>query len=89
MMNMAHCRFNNTFQALRECFDYFDDKLSPEENKARVKLLSLVRKIASNYPNPDAAEAQGVSPVNTGSIDKALTATIIANCEADPAKRLK
>jgi hypothetical protein len=53
MMNMAHCRFHNTLQALKECYERMDDELSPEENRARVELLSLVRKIESDYPDPD------------------------------------
>lgn len=51
MSNMSHCRFTNTVADLRDCYDAIDDTgdLSPDEAKARDKLLLLCAKIASDY----------------------------------------
>lgn len=48
MMNMAHCRFSNTLEALQECWNHIDDKdLSEAERQSRAQLMRLVRQIAS------------------------------------------
>lgn len=50
MSNMSYCRFSNTLQDLRECYDsegmYDPDLLSEEEQKAREKLINLCSSIA-------------------------------------------
>ena len=38
MMNMEHCRFNNTVEALQECIDAVYDELSPAEHEKRNEL---------------------------------------------------
>lgn len=41
MINMGHCRFENTFLALDECIDSLVDRrsISESENKYRMRLL--------------------------------------------------
>lgn len=49
--NMEHCRFNNTFVALCECFDALDDGeiLSNEEyNKAKAIFVEVVDFLEQN-----------------------------------------
>jgi hypothetical protein len=53
MMNMAHCRFTNTLEALRECYEHIEDAVPAPEDRARQRLLALIRRIESEYPNPD------------------------------------
>ena len=57
MPNMSYCKFQNTLPDLRDCFDSMDDELSPEEDRARRKLIKLCHEIAGQYPveNEDAA----------------------------------
>ncbi len=40
-MNMSYCRFRNTLEDLKDCYNALDEELSPEEHKARKKLLML------------------------------------------------
>lgn len=50
MANMPHCRFRNTVQSLRECYDVMDEEeLSDEEARARKTLVKLCSDIASDY----------------------------------------
>lgn len=51
MSNMSYCRFQNTEGDLRDCYDALndDDELSPEEEKAKQRLIKLCQKIADNY----------------------------------------
>jgi len=44
-MNMSYCRFQNTVGDLDDCFDHIDEKLSPDEHRARLQLIKLARKI--------------------------------------------
>jgi len=47
MANMGYCRFENTLEDLRDCYEHIDDdNLSNEEWKARAKLIELCRMIA-------------------------------------------
>lgn len=48
-MNMSYCRFENTVQALKECYDAMDDELSPDEQKWRKRLVELCAAIADEY----------------------------------------
>ena len=53
-MNMSYCRFYNTLQDLRECYNYIDDSdLSPEEEQARKKLIELCKEIAELFEDED------------------------------------
>jgi hypothetical protein len=50
MSNMSYCRFRNTLQDLQDCLDSMDDNdLSPEEEKAKTRLIRLCERIASDY----------------------------------------
>ena len=54
-MNMPHCRFTNTLEALRECYDYLGDgpdpfaDLSAPEKRAAKKLIVLCGVVGSEY----------------------------------------
>lgn len=48
-MNMSYCRFSNTLQDLKDCYEHMDDDdLSPEEQNAREKLIKLCQAIAED-----------------------------------------
>ena len=53
MINMHHCRFQNTLEALRECCETLEHKeigdLSESEQKALAKLLQLCKKMSNLY----------------------------------------
>jgi hypothetical protein len=50
MANMSYCRFVNTLQDLRDCYEHMDDEdLSEAEQKARVRLVTLCQRIADDY----------------------------------------
>ena len=51
MGNMSYCRFGNTLTDLRDCADNLDDpdSLSPEERRARERLIKLCKTIADDY----------------------------------------
>lgn len=50
MANMSYCRFSNTLEDLRECYEHMDDHdLSDEEKAARKKLAKLCGLIADDY----------------------------------------
>ena len=50
-MNMSYCRFTNTLQDLRDCYNNMDgdDELSAEEQRAKEKLIKLCVRIAVEY----------------------------------------
>jgi len=42
MANMSYCRFQNTAQDLRDCYEYFTaSNLSAEEKRARARIADL------------------------------------------------
>lgn len=49
MANMSYCRFRNTLEDLRDCYENMDEDLSAEEKAARFKLLKLCDQIAGDY----------------------------------------
>ena len=52
MSNMTYCRFSNTYEDLKECWDHFDDiDLSEVEREARLKIIRLSLKIVDFYSN--------------------------------------
>ena len=60
MSNMSYCRFENTLRDLRDCKEALDDgaledeKMDEEyERPAMLKLVSLCREIAEEYPEED------------------------------------
>jgi hypothetical protein len=49
MANMSYCRFENTYRALKDCWNNFEDsqdKLSESEKKYRALLTKLCKEIA-------------------------------------------
>lgn len=47
MGNMSYCRFQNTVSDLEDCYEHMDDEdLSPEEERARTRLIEICRDIA-------------------------------------------
>ena len=48
MGNMSYCRFQNTLNDLQDCYDNLDADLdnSPDEKKARKRLIVLCKDIA-------------------------------------------
>lgn len=54
MPNMSYCRFQNTLEDLRDCQEHIIDRdLSPEEKKARERLIKLCKDIASDFEDED------------------------------------
>lgn len=52
MSNMSYCRFENTLNDLRDCYEHLDDeKLLKEEQRARELLISLCIIIANENKN--------------------------------------
>jgi hypothetical protein len=53
MSNMAYCRFQNTKDDLRECYDWLGEhnprELSEDEQKAFKRLVKLCRAIVDDY----------------------------------------
>jgi hypothetical protein len=60
MANMAHCRFSNTLEDLRDCYEHMDDgDLSEYEMRAREQLIRLIEQIAYDYgEEEEAADAR-------------------------------
>ena len=52
MPNMGYCRFRNTLDDLRDCYEHLDDEagedegLGEEEAEAREQLIDLCKQIA-------------------------------------------
>ena len=47
MSNMSYCRFSNTLEDLRDCYENIDDaEMSNEEMMSRDSLLALCCKMA-------------------------------------------
>ncbi len=51
MANMSYCRFQNTLEDLRDCYDamYDIDGLNDEEKKAFESMVELCVEIANNF----------------------------------------
>lgn len=63
MANMSYCRFQNTFNDLRDCNEYILDNfsdISEEEYIHRVKLIALCKTIIDEYNEfiPDEEEIE-------------------------------
>ena len=49
MANMSYCRFENTCNALEDCYEHlFDDNLSDSERHYRDKLIQIAEDIVSD-----------------------------------------
>jgi len=54
MANMSYCRFQNTLQDLKDCWEHIDDEdLSFDEMKARNKLILVCSAIADYQEDED------------------------------------
>ncbi len=53
MSNMGYCRFQNTLQDLRDCYEMWEEETSQEEKKSRARLLKLCREIVDNFEGND------------------------------------
>ena len=55
MSNMSYCRFQNTLEDLLDCADalYNDEKLSPEEERAKAKLIAVCGQITEDCGDDD------------------------------------
>ena len=55
MGNMSYCRFRNTLEDLRDCFDNWDDleENQKEEERARQRILKLCKQIVECYGDED------------------------------------
>lgn len=49
MGNMSYCRFRNTLNDLRDCYDNMDDVESDEEKQAKKRMIELCRTIVEEY----------------------------------------
>ena len=55
MTNMSHCRFENTFKDLSDCYESMStgnnclDQLSEHEKKYAIKLVKLCRNISDDF----------------------------------------
>lgn len=43
MINMPHCRFENTYKAFIECLEHWNDELSESEERYAEKLLEAIK----------------------------------------------
>jgi len=53
MSNMGYCRFQNTLNDLRDCFEHIDDDMRDDEDRARKKLIRLCKSIAESFEEED------------------------------------
>jgi len=51
MSNMSYCRFQNTLNDLRDCWENMEDDLSEDEEKAKERLIKLCVDIACDFGN--------------------------------------
>lgn len=55
MANMGYCRFRNTLDDLQDAYEALSDTddLSPEEKKARHKLIELCKDISDEFEDEE------------------------------------
>lgn len=51
MSNMGHCRFENTYEDLRDCYENWEGVKNESETKYRQWLLELCQQIVEEYGN--------------------------------------
>jgi hypothetical protein len=49
MGNMSYCRFENTFNDLRDCYNNMEDDLSGSEKRCRQQLIDLCKRISDEF----------------------------------------
>lgn len=56
MPNMSYCRFENTVEDLRDCYDNINElnDLSEDEQRARLRLIRLCQKIVDEAEDVEA-----------------------------------
>jgi len=60
MMNMSHCRLENTLEALRECTEHWEDDLSNNfEIRSRKRLIELCKDISEEFNDDNYDEDEG------------------------------
>lgn len=52
---MGHCRFQNTYQDLLDCYDNMElsEQVSREEKRDKGRLIELCREIADEYEDEE------------------------------------
>ncbi len=58
MSNMGYCRFENTVEDLDDCYEHFGDQLSPEEDRARKRMMRICKDIIADYGEEEQKEEQ-------------------------------
>ena len=53
MGNLSYCRFRNTEEDLRDCYENFDNILRKDEHMARVRMYKLCQKIVECFELED------------------------------------
>lgn len=49
IMNLSYCRFQNTYEDLKDCYENWDYTESEEEEEAKIELLELCKKIVEEH----------------------------------------
>lgn len=57
MANMSYCRFENTYNDLKDCYNNIEDRdLSESEEMYKDKLVDLCKRIAEEFTEDDDEE---------------------------------
>lgn len=49
MSNMSYCRFENTLDDLRDCYDNWEEETNEREERKKKKMMELCRQIVDDY----------------------------------------
>ena len=49
MANMSYCRFENTYNDLKNCYDNIEEFTSKAEEDKKIDLLALCKRIVEDY----------------------------------------
>ena len=59
MANMSYCRFSNTLEDLKDCYDNMDaEGLSYAERMARWRIVRMCMQIAADYEDEGSLESK-------------------------------
>jgi hypothetical protein len=62
MSNTSYCRFQNTAQDLRDCYDNWDNEgLTEKEKRAQRKIFDICSMISRNYDRNLSKDDNGTS----------------------------
>jgi hypothetical protein len=53
MATMSYCRFSNTVDDLRDCYEHWEDEVGQDEQEAREELLRIAQSIVNDYGKED------------------------------------